>query len=188
MAVGELIKKVSLGRIILWFILTVIGLALVLSLFLPLSPTRSIARMIWYAITGRLHFPTNSIGEVVFDKSGKSFTVFREVVVDPEMDQPKNPGATLVLHFRVSNMTPAANELFSMLPLPLYLGDPGFRSKLFTIHGEYCQSIYQWDTAADARAYVNSMAVKMVSGRSVPGSFSYEILENDNWRLSFYEE
>jgi hypothetical protein len=171
-------KKKNQKRTALRVILAVLGFLLGLSFFVPLSPTVSIARTIGYVLVGRLHFPTERVGEVVTDKDGNSFTVFREVVVDLTMGQPERPGATLILHFRVGNMPPAVNKFFSVLPLPLYLGDPGFRRKLFTINGENCQSIYQWDTVEDAKAYVNSMAVKSVSGRSVPGSFSYEIIDN----------
>jgi hypothetical protein len=175
---NESTKKTHKKRAALWVILAVVGFLLGVSFFVPLSPTKSIAKMIGYVLMGRIHFPSERVGEVVTDKDGNSFTVFREVVVDPAKGQPEQPGATLILHFRVSNMTPAVNEFYSVLPLPLYLGDPGFRRKLFTINGEYCQSIYQWDTVEDAKAYMNSMAVKTVSGRSVPGSFSYEIIDH----------
>jgi len=161
--------------------LIILGIFIILfclSLLAPLSPTKSLVKTIGFVLTGRLHFPVDKVGQVVMDKDGNSFTVFREVVVDPTRDQPSRPGFTLILHFRVTNLTVAQNKVYALLPLPLYLGDPGFRSKLFTINGENCQSIYQWDTLADVQAYLNSFAIKSVSGRSVPGSFSYEIIEN----------
>ncbi len=147
------------------------------SLFVPLSPTKSIVRTVGFILTGRLHFPTDEVGKEVTDENGNKFTVFREVVVDPASNQPKQPGAVLVLHFRVANMTPEQNKIYSLLPLPLYIGDKGFRTKLFTINGEYCQSIYEWDTVQDAENYLHSMALKTVQMRSVPGSFSYKIIE-----------
>lgn len=147
------------------------------SLFAPLSPTKSVVRVIGFALTGRLHFPTDQVGREVTDDDGNTFTVFRKVVVEPTSDQPKQPEAVLILHFRVVNMTPEINKMYSLLPLPLYIGDKGFRTKLFTINGEYCQSIYEWDTVQDAQNYLNSMALKTVQIRSVPGSFSYKIIE-----------
>ncbi len=151
-------------------------LILLLFLVMPLSPLWSILKTIGFALTGRLHFPTQRNGEIVTDAQGRQFTVFRQVVVSPAKDRPVRPGALLTLHFQVTNMSPAVNRFYALLPLPLYIGDPGFRSKLFTINGEDCQSIYEWDTVQDAEAYIQSIALKSILLRSVPGSFSYTIL------------
>ena len=141
-----------------------------------LNPVSSVFKTIGFVVTGRLHLPTQRIGQVVTDEEGQQFTIFREVVVDPTKNQPEQPGAILMLHFKVTNMSPAANKFFSLLPLPFYIGDPGFRSKLFTINGEYCQSIYEWDTVQDAENYVKSMAWKTILRRAVPGSVSCKIV------------
>lgn len=171
------VKKVSRKRHFLFVLLFLASLVCCASLFVPLSPTKSVIRTIGFTLTGRLHFPTDQVNREVTDENGNKFIVFREIVVDPASDQPEQPGAVLVLHFRVVNMTPEQNKLYSLLPLPLYIGDKGFRTKLFTINGEYCQSIYEWDTVQDAENYLRSMALKTVQMRSVPGSFSYKIIE-----------
>ncbi|MGD0707521.1 MAG: hypothetical protein ABSA51_03600 [Anaerolineaceae bacterium] len=150
---------------------------LVLAIFviMPLSPIISIIKTIGYILTGRLHFPKNRVGETVVDEQGKKFTVFRQVVVNSMKGQAIQPGVLLTLHFKVTNMSPKVNQFYSLLPLPLYIGDHGFRSKLFTIQGEDCQSIYEWDTVQDAENYIQSIALKSILLRSVPGSFSYKI-------------
>ncbi len=150
------------------------GLA-VFTIVVPLNPMRSALNTLGFVITRRLHFPSQRVGQVVADAAGQSFTVFREVVVDPAPGQPAQPGAILTLHFKVTNMSPELNELYSLLPLPLYIGDPGFRSKLFTIDGDNCQSIYEWDTVQDAENYVNSVALRTILLRSITGSVSYQI-------------
>lgn len=172
--------KSKLKQFFLWFFL-VIGVLFVVALVMislssPFNPVSSFFNTVGFAVTGRLHFPTQRIGEVVTDEAGNHFTVFRQVVVDPAKDQPEHPGAVLVLHFQVTNMSPGLNEFYSLIPLPLYIGNPGFRSKLFTINGEDCQSIYEWDTAQDAEQYVNSVALKTILMRSVPGSVSEKIV------------
>jgi hypothetical protein len=149
-----------------------------LSTFPPLSPTKSIVNTIGFIATRRLHFPSQNLGKEIADEEGNNFTIFREVVVDPTSKQPTLAGVTLILHFRVTNMTPEQNKIYSLLPLPLYIGDPGFRRKLFTINGDNCQSIYEWDTVQDAENYLNSYALKTILMRSVSGSFSYKIIEN----------
>ncbi len=154
----------------------VIGwLVLIILLFIPLSPIVSIFKTIGYILTGRVHFPQNRVGEKVTGEDGQEFTVFRQVVVDPGKGQPAQPGALLTLRFKVTNMTPGVNRFYSVLPLLLYMGDKGFRSKLFTINGDLCQSIYEWDTVKDAENYLQSIALKTILLRSVTGSFAYSI-------------
>lgn len=176
---GVSTKKDKRKRLLWWILLAILAIIivpLVALSFLPLNPVTSVINTIGFAATGRLHLPTQRIGEIVTDEEGRQFTIFREVVVDPSKDQPEHPGAMLILHFRVTNMSPEQNRLYSLLPLPLYIGDPGFRSKLFTINGEECQSIYEWDTAQEAENYVNSVALKTILMRSVPGSVSHKIM------------
>jgi hypothetical protein len=141
----------------------------------PLNPVSSTINTIGFVLTGRLHFPTERIGEVVTDEVGQRFTVFRQVIVDPAKDQPERAGAVLTLHFKVTTMSPELNQFYSLVPLPLYIGDPGFRSKLFTINGADCQSIYEWDTVQDAENYLRSIALKTILARAVPGSVSHTL-------------
>jgi hypothetical protein len=169
-------RRRSFFRFTLVVVVLLIAALVAISAFLPLNPVSSIFKTMGYAVSGRLHLPNQRIGEVVTDEEGEQFTIFREVLVDPTKDQPEHPGAILVLHFKVTNISPELNKFYSLLPLPLYIGDPGFRSKLFTINGEDCQSIYEWDTVQDARNYVNSMALKTILKRTVPGSVSYKIV------------
>lgn len=169
--------KVSKKRKIIIGVCCLLLVICCLSLFIPLSPTKSVINTIGFLVTGRLHFPNKNIGKEVVDEKGNKFNIFREVIVDPSSNQPEKPGAILILHFRVLNMTPKQNQIYSLLPIPLYIGDPGFRSKLFTINGEYCQSIYEWDTVQNAENYLHSFAIKTIIKRSVPSSFSYKIIK-----------
>ena len=174
---GKYTFKVNITRIIVIFVCCLLLMIFCLSLFVPLSPTKSVIHTIGFLVTGRLHFSNKNIGKEVVDEKGNKFKIFREVIVDPSSNQPEKPGAILILHFRVENMTPEQNQRYSLLPILLYIGDPGFRSKLFTINGEYCQSIYEWDTVQNAENYLKSFAIKTISTRSVPGSFSYKIIK-----------
>lgn len=150
-------------------------LVLVMLVIMPLSPILSIIKTAGFLLTGRLHFPVNRIGEKVTDENGREYTVFRQVVVDAGRDQPARPGALLTLRFEVTNLTPGMNRFYSLLPLMLYLGDRGFRSKTFTINGRYCMSIYEWDTLEDAQNYLQSLALETILLRSVTGTFTSSI-------------
>ncbi len=145
---------------------------------MSLNPFRSFIETLVYVFDGRLHFPKKRIGEEVTMEDGQRFTVFRQVIVDPAPGQPEEPGATLVVRFHVANMSPRQNKLFSLLPIPFFIGLPGFRSKLWAFNentGDF-QGIYEWDTVQDAESYANSFAMKFMTKRSVPGSVSYEII------------
>ncbi len=150
-------------------------LILIMLIIIPLSPLVSIVKTMAFILTGRLHFPDNRVGECIIGEDGLEFTVFRQVVVDPGRGQPTTPGALLTLRFKVTNMSPGVNKFYSLLPLMFYLGDKGFRSKTFTIHGDHCMSIYEWDTITDAENYLQSIALKTILLRSVTGFFTYTI-------------
>lgn len=141
--------------------------------------SQSLLKTLEYVLTRRLHFKRQRLGQIVTADDGQSYTIFREIVVKPRPDQPEKPGAVFILRFRVANLSPRQNRLFSLLPIPLYAGFPGFRSKLYTINGSCCQSIYEFDTVQDAEAYARSAALRFITWRSAPGSVSQQIVPNE---------
>ena len=141
------------------------------------NPFLSFLRTLSYVLRGRLHFPKDRVGEVVTMEDGQEFVIFRQAIVDPSQNQPEEPGATLRVRFHVARMSPKQNKLFSLLPIPFFVGLPGFRSKLWMLNeasGD-CQGIYEWDTVEDVKNYASSFAMKFMTIRSVPGSVSYKI-------------
>jgi len=142
-----------------------------------MNPIMSFLRTHWYLFTGRLRFPRERIGEKFTLGDAQVFAIFRQVIVDPPKGQSATPGALFRVRFRVANMTPEQNQRFSILPIPFFIGLPGFRSKLWMsdlVTGE-SQGVYQWDTVADAQNYANSFAMKFMTRRAVTGSISHEI-------------
>jgi len=127
--------------------------------------------------TGRLHFPRNRVGkEFIIDE--EKWIIFREAVVDPHKGQPEKPGAIFIPRFHVANMSVRQNMIFSLLPMCLILGLPGFRSKLWMynpINGDSA-GYYEWDTIEDAQNYSQSQAMRFMSNRSVPGSVSFKVI------------
>ena len=111
-------------------------------------------------------------------EDGQEFVIFRQAFVDPRKDQPEAPQATFRVQFYVAHMTPKQNRLFSLLPIPFFVGLPGFRLKLWILNeasGNF-QGIYEWDTVEDAHNYASSFAMKFITMRSVSGSTSYSII------------
>lgn len=145
-----------------------------------MNPFHSLIRVIGYFLTGRLHFPKERLAEVLTLPTGQQYSIFRQVVVDPDPKQPKRPEALFRVQFHLENMTPQQNKFFSIIPIPFFVGLPGFRSKLWTSDEETgdFQGIYEWDTMQDAKNYANSFAMKFMTRRSRPGSVRFEISRN----------
>ena len=142
-----------------------------------MNPFLSFLKTHWYLLTGRLHFPRERIGESFTLGDDQVFTIFMQVIVDPPKGRRAKPGAIFRVRFRVANMTVEQNQRFSILPIPFFIGLPGFRSKLWMLDrttGE-SQGVYQWDTDQDAQNYANSFAMKFMTRRAVLGSISQEV-------------
>ena len=144
-----------------------------------MNPFSSALKFIQYALTERLHFPKDRIGETLALDDGLEWVIFRQVVVDPDEHQPQKPGAIFRARFHVSNMTQKQNKRFSLLPIPFFVGLPGFRSKFWLYNKETGDSsgLYEWDTIKDAENYKNSFAVRFMTSRSDRGSVSFEVIE-----------
>jgi hypothetical protein len=126
-------------------------------------------------LTGRFHSIQDHYGKLITAEDGHAYAVFREIAVDPGKSQPAVARAVFTIRFRVEKLSPRQNKLFSLLPIALYAGMPGFRTKIFTIDGCDCRSIYTWDTVADAERYSRSYAIRFMAARSVQGSVFWTI-------------
>jgi len=139
---------------------------------------RVFLRGITLLVRGRLHFPKDRVDEIVSMEDGKDFIVFRHMVSDPGPQQPTTPQALFRVRFRFSRLPPRLNKLFSMLPIPLIAGLPGFRSKMWLMDpdtGEF-QGIYEWDTVEHAETYPHSLALRLMMKRAASDSIKYEII------------
>lgn len=126
------------------------------------------------SLTGRLTFPAQRQGRFIRLGDGTRWLIFREAVVR----RPTVPGATFLVRFHVANMTVPQNIRFSRIPIPFFVGLPGFRSKLWMYSpetGDFA-GLYEWERVQDAEAYAASFPVTFMTRRSVPGSVTYRIL------------
>lgn len=126
---------------------------------------------------GRIQLPRNHVGERVRFANGTAESVYRESLVD--RTPPARP-AVLCVQFRLRLVRGVGHGLFrweSMLNTPLFIGFPGFVSKLWFRHdseGSY-RGIYQWDDPARAEAYARALWQVLAIG-CVPGSIHYHVI------------
>jgi hypothetical protein len=145
------------------------------------NPFSALWRAFVLALTGRLHFVREAVGELVV-VDGQTFRVFRQVTVDPRPPQPDSPAAIFVPRFEVAGMSPAVNTVFSLVPMLFILGMPGLRSKAWLVDDvtrEYA-GFYEWDTRQDAESYAHSYAARFMTRRSVPGSVSFRVFDRSD--------
>src|SRR5215472_14143887 len=125
----------------------------------------------------RMHLPRSRVGMRLRFADGTSARVYRETVVDrgPTLDP-----CVLIVEFRlraVRGPGHAAFRLESLLNTPLFVGFPGFVSKLWLAHderGRY-RGVYEWDGPGLAGDYARALW-RVLALVSVPGSIHYVVL------------
>ncbi len=128
-------------------------------------------------LRGRVHFPQKQNGNSIYGK--EEFVIFRKVVVDPDANQPQKPKAIFKVYFHFARYSFRINKILSLIPIPLIIAQPGFRSKTWLTgkHTGIFQGLYEWDSVDDAEHYWNSLPLKLMKRRAIPGSLKYEIIE-----------
>jgi hypothetical protein len=138
---------------------------------------RCLAATVGLLARRRIRQPTAHRGEVISFADRTSARVYRETTV--AMADPTDPVA-LVVEFRLRAIRGRGHALFraeSLLNTPLFVGFPGFVSKLWLAHdqgGRY-RGVYEWDGAALAHAYARALwrILALVSER---GSIHYVVV------------
>ena len=125
----------------------------------------------------RVRQPHDNLGRVLHFADGTSARVYRETVV---RRHPTTAPATLVVEFRLRWVRGRGHALFraeSLLNTPLFVGFPGFVSKLWLAHdqNDVYRGVYEWDDPTLAHAYARALwwVLALVSVR---GSIHYIVL------------
>lgn len=121
--------------------------------------------------------PKGNVGRILQFADGSTSRVYRETAVDG--GKPAEP-CVLVVAFKLRLVRGRAHRFFeaeSLLNTPLFVGFPGFVSKLWCAHdnrGVY-RGLYEWDGASRARDYAAALW-RVLELVSVPGSIRYQVL------------
>jgi hypothetical protein len=142
---------------------------------------RALARCAWTTLIlsarHAIRQPSERVGQVLRFDDGTGGRVYRETtVVTAACDSP----ALLVVAFRLRWARGWGHALFraeSVLNTPLFVGFPGFVSKLWLAHDEHgtYRGFYQWDDAALADAYVRALW-RVLAPVSVRDSIRYVVV------------
>jgi hypothetical protein len=142
-----------------------------------LALVRCIATTVSLLVGGRIHLPRDQVGRVVHFADDTTSWVYRETRVErPAAMAP----AALVVGFRLRWVRGSGHVWFrreSLFNTPLFVGFPGFVSKLWMAHdasGLY-RGLYDWDGPDRAERYARSLW-RVLALVSVPGSIQYKVL------------
>ena len=125
----------------------------------------------------RTHLASGHLGTTLRFADGTSAPVYRETVVDRG---PTNDPCVLVVEFRLRGVRGWGHTAFrweSLLNTPLFVGFPGFVSKLWLAHdqnGSY-RGVYEWDGPQLAEDYARALW-RVLALVSDPGSIHYMVL------------
>jgi hypothetical protein len=108
----------------------------------------------------RVHLPTARVGLRLRFGDCTTTAVYRETVLHAAV--PRDP-CVLVVEFRLRGVRGRGHALFrreSLLNTPLFVGFPGFVSKLWLAHDEHgvYRGLYEWDGPDRAEAYARAVA------------------------------
>ncbi|MEU3447532.1 hypothetical protein AB0H29_09920 [Streptomyces thermolilacinus] len=125
----------------------------------------------------RVHVPKERLDMRLHFADGTSARVYRETCLGSGLA--KNP-CTLVVAFQLRMVTGLGHTLFrreSLLNTPLFVGFPGFTSKLWLAHDERdrYRGVYEWDRPERAERYARCLW-RVLALVSVPGSIRYAVL------------
>jgi hypothetical protein len=131
------------------------------------SVARCIVASVRLLAAGRVHLPRTHVGQWLRFDDGSTSRVYQETVIDRSPSEP----AVLVVGFRLRFVRGRGHDVFrreSVLNTPLFVGFPGFVSKLWLAndeHGVY-RGLYQWDGPQQAEHYARPVAGSRAGQRS----------------------
>lgn len=122
------------------------------------------------------HLPRQHLGLQISFADGAVAHVYRETVVDSIPTEP----CVLLVEFRLRLVRGWGHTLFrweSVLNTPLFVGFPGFLSKLWLAHDQHgvYRGLYEWDGPARAEFYARCLW-RVLALVSVPGSIHYHVV------------
>ncbi|MEW2250611.1 hypothetical protein AB0907_25175 [Streptomyces sp. NPDC006975] len=125
----------------------------------------------------RIRLPKERVGMRLRFADGTSARVYRETRLGSGLA--KDP-CTLAVTFRLRLVHGPRHVLFrreSLLNTPLFVGFPGFTSKLWLSHDEQgrYRGVYEWDGPQRAERYARSLW-RILAMVSAPGSISYAVV------------
>ena len=157
---------------------------------MKLNPIAAFFGTLGLFISGRVKFFSEDKGMEYTMEDGEVFSVFRHVKIKPGKKQKEHPEAVFKIRFKPGNISAQKNIKFSCIPMMIFMGFRGFRSKYWMVNYDsgLCQGIYEWQTYDEALNYSKSIAVKFMTNRSEQGTVNFEIIKQGDRKYFPFEK
>jgi len=121
-------------------------------------------------LVGKLRFSKYYLKKEVKGIDGKTYTIFRHIMIHPLQKESKS--CVFVVQFRFAHLSHRANKIASIIPMLMISGRPGFIQKMYAVDhvNGFWQGIYQWGSPYDLEFYQRSFIFRMMNRRAVKGS------------------
>lgn len=142
-------------------------------------PPILLARAISLFINGNVTFPKN-LNNSIIKENNADFLIFRKVVINKKEGQALNKSVTLKVFFHFKRFSFKINRVLSLIPIPLILAQPGFKSKTWMtgIETNIFYGLYEWENLENAERYLDSLPLRLMKKRAIPETLKFTIIEN----------
>lgn len=125
----------------------------------------------------RVRLPRGNVGRVARFADGTAARVYRETVAASSAGQPCFLAVRFRLRWVRGRRGHALFRAESLLNTPLFVGFPGFVSKLWLAHDQHgrYRGLYEWDGPERAEHYARSLW-RVLELVSEPGSIDYRVV------------
>ena len=138
------------------------------------------ARAISLFFKGNVTFPKDLNGSTLKEEK-EDFLIFRKVVISRKDNQSPNQGVILKVFFHFKRFSFKVNRILSIIPIPLIIAQPGFKSKTWLTGKETgtFYGFYKWDNIENAKHYLDSLPLKLMKRRAIPETLKFKFIENN---------
>lgn len=146
--------------------------------FPPYVVIKSLIKTSYLTLFWKAHYNKKYVGKTVQMDDGQSFTIFRQITVNSPKKRPEGSPAVFRVRFKFAALSHKANKRASLIPIPLIIACPGFRSKIWMLNEKtgYWQGVYQWDSEAAVEAYKQSFVLGVMNKRAISESITCETI------------
>jgi len=143
-------------------------------------PPILMARAISLFLKGNVTFLKDLNGSIIKEEK-EDFLIFRKVVISKKDRQISNRSVILKVFFHFKKFSFKVNRILSLIPIPLIIAQPGFKSKTWLTGKETdtFYGLYEWDNIENAEQYLESLPLKLMKRRAIPETLKFKFIKNN---------
>ncbi|MFC2076534.1 YdhR family protein [candidate division KSB1 bacterium] len=139
-----------------------------------------------YCLLGRVRRSKEFYGREIMMEDGRKFKIFRQINLKTGKSKKDSSPAILIVRFKFARFSQKTNRRLSLIPIPMIVGFPGFRTKVWMADEDtgYWQGLYEFESEDTLEEYKKSFVLGIMNRRAVKDSISYRTIKHS--RVSEY--